>query len=272
MTDTLFDYSLRALRRDRAFHSNVAPFLHERAFDEILDRLATIRRTFEKVLLVGCPDPAWTGQLAEATGGAVDVIDPGPSFANAGGGRTEAEDRMELPLAHYDLCVAVGTLDTVNDLPSALMRIRLSLRDDSLLIGVLSGGETLPKLRAAMRAADSVTGRASPHVHPRIEPSALAGLLSAAGFVDPVVDVDRVNAGYADFNHLIRDLRAMGATNVLARQDRTPISKRARKAAIKDFAPDEGSKRTFELFELLHFAGWTAASGHSADPGPEIQG
>ena len=92
----------------------------------------------------------------------------------------------------YDLVLAVGTLDTVNDLPLALRLIRYAMRSDGLFIAALSGGDTLPRLRAAMRAADAVSGLAAPHVHPRIEPSALAPLLGDAGFVDPVVDVDRV--------------------------------------------------------------------------------
>ena len=46
-------------------------------------------------------------------------------------------------------------------------------------IGAISGGDTLPLLRAAMRAADTPAGAASPHVHPRIEAAALAPLLAA---------------------------------------------------------------------------------------------
>lgn len=256
MTDVLFDYALRAKRRDRAYRSGVPSFLHERAFEDIVERLSLIRRDFRSVLLIGCPDPGWKGRLASATGGAIDVVEPGPLFAQASGGRCVVEDAMDLPVGHFDLSVAMGTLDTVNDLPSALVRIRLALAGDGLLIGAVAGGETLPRLRAAMRAADAVSGRASPHVHPRIEPAALAGLLSAAGFVDPVVDIDRVQAGYGSLSSLLRDLRAMGATNILSRQSPSPLSKSARQAAIESFAPLTGEERTIEQFELLHFAGW----------------
>ena len=70
--------------------------------------------------------------------------------------------------------------------------MRYALRPGALLIGALSGGDTVPELRKAMRAADAVAGVAAPHVHPRIEASALAALLADAGFSNPVIDVDRV--------------------------------------------------------------------------------
>ena len=105
--------------------------------------------------------------------------------------------------ATYDLCLSIGTLDTIDDLPIALTGLRSVLAPDAFLIGALAGGDTLPQLRKAMRAADSVQGGSVPHVHPRIEAAALAGLLSAAGFVDPVVDVDRVAASYASLGDLV---------------------------------------------------------------------
>src|SRR5206468_1830619 len=82
----------------------------------------------------------------------------------------------------FDLVIAIGTLDTVNDWPRALRLVRHSMRNDGPFIGALSGGNTLPRLRAAMRAADAVAGSAAPHVHPRIEPAAVAPLLEHAGF------------------------------------------------------------------------------------------
>src|SRR4029079_3661580 len=103
---------------------------------------------------------------------AIDVRDRGRSFAQLAGGKLIVEDEWTPDPGIYDLVVAIGTLDTVNDLPLALRLLFAALTEDALLIGAISGGETLPKLRAAMRTADAVTGAASPHVHPRIEASA----------------------------------------------------------------------------------------------------
>jgi hypothetical protein len=138
--------------------------------------------------------------------------------------------------------------------------MRQSLKADALLIGAMSGGETLPRLRAAMRAADVVQGVAAPHIHPRIEAPSLAMLLSSAGFAMPVVDVDRVEVGYPSLGRLISDLRAMGATNVLTGRPRQPLSKAARLAAGAEFMRSSRGGRTAETFEILNFAAWTPAA------------
>jgi hypothetical protein len=265
MSGPIFDLRLRAQRRDRASRQGPALFLHERAFEDIMDRLAVVRRSFRSALLVGCPDSGWKDRL-EQIAAKVDVVDPGPLFAAQAGGRCVVEDAMDLEVSGYDLCVAIGTLDTVNDLPQAILRSRLALEPQGLFIGAMSGGDTLPRLRVAMRAADEQLGVASAHAHPRIDPSALAGLLAAAGFVDPVVDVDRVQVSYASLADLVRDLRAMGATNILHGRSRRPLSREAVKAAASAFAPGAGEERTVERFEILHFAGWTPSEQ------PEPQG
>jgi hypothetical protein len=120
----------------------------------------------------------------------------------------------------------------------------------------MAGGETLPQLRSAMRVADQAAGAAAPHVHPRVEPAALVGLLSAAGFERAVVDVDRVPVSYPSLDRLIGDLRRMGATNVLSARPRHSLSRRAREAAIAAFAAAGEGARTTETFEILHLAGW----------------
>jgi hypothetical protein len=244
----LFDMELRAKRRDRAARQGPELFLFERAFGDCLERLALVQRRFGRALLIGCLDPAWPERLRELAG-EVELPDPAPA----------ASERRS---ARYDLIVAIGTLDTVNDLPQALRSIRQAMQPDALFIGAMSGGDTLPQLRAAMRAADQVTGEASAHVHPRIEASAVAPLLSAAGFTMPVVDVDRVQVSYASLDRLVGDLRAMGATNILAARSRRPLSRRAVAAAAETFVATGNGERTVETFEILHFAAWSPPPGH----------
>ena len=244
---------LRALRRDRAARLGAELFLLESAFDDCLDRLSLMPRRFGRALLIGCPDPAWPERLRELTD-QVDTYDPGRLFAEAAAGAQLIEDSWEPRSDTYDLVLTIGTLDTINDLPRALITLRWGMKGDALLLGALSGGDTLPRLRSAMREADRVTGAATPHVHPRIEASALAPLLSSAGFVDPVVDIDRVPVSYPSLQRLVADLRRMTATNILAQRARTPISKRAYAAAAQDFSASGDGERTTETFEILHFA------------------
>lgn len=247
---------LRALRRDRAFRRGPELYLHERAFEDCLERLAFVTRTFDSALLIGCPDPAWPDRL-RAHAQRVDAMDPGPLFAAAAGGTTIVEDAWSPLPASYDLCVAVGTLDTVNDLARALRAIGSTLRSDSLFIGSMVGGDSLPRLRAAMFAADKLSGSAAPHVHPRIDGATLAALLSSAGFAMPVVDVDRVSLTFQSLSALVSDLRAMGATNLLHARRRTALSRAAVEAANRAFLEGIADGRAVEQVEILNFAAWS---------------
>ena len=251
----LFDSELRAMRRDRAARSGAELFLHVRAFEDCLERIAVMQRPFQRALLIGCPDPAWPEQL-RSLAAQVEVREPGHLFASQAAGQAIIEDTWEPREGAFDLVLAIGTLDTVNDLPLALRLIRYSMAPDALFIGAFSGGETLPQLRAAMRAADALTGTAAPHVHPRVEASALAPLLSSAGFANPVVDIERVPVSYRSLDGLVRDLRAMGATNILTARPRF-IGKAGYAAAAQAFGDASDEDRTTETFEILHFAAWT---------------
>jgi hypothetical protein len=254
----LFDMFLRSQRRDRALRTGPALFLHDRVFADIVERLEHVNRRFDHALLVGAANPDWVRSLAKVAG-KVTTVDPGSGFAGLAGGIQANEDELDLEPGSFDLAVAAGTLDTVNDLPGALLRLRFLLQPDSLLIGAMSGGDTLPRLRQAMRAADAVMGAAAPHIHPRIEPAALAQLLMSAGFAMPVVDVDRINVGYGSLRRLVADLRAMGATNVLQKRPTNPLGRAALAAAERDFAARADGGRTVETFEILHFAAWSPA-------------
>lgn len=245
------------MRRDRAARQGPELFLFERAFEDCLERVGIMQRQFERALLIGCPDARWPDRIRSIAVD-VDARDPGPLFAARANGEPLIEDAWLPPEAHYDLVIAIGTLDTVNELPLALRLIGHAMQPGGLLVGAVSGGDTLPQLRNAMRAADTVAGGAAPHVHPRLEAAALAPLLADAGFANPVVDIDRVPVSYSTFDRLIDDLRAMAGTNLLSARPRF-MGRAARTAAAKAFVAAGDGAKTVETFEILHFAAWTQA-------------
>lgn len=250
----LFDHRLRSLRRDRAIRTGIETFLYDRAFEDCLERLNGIHGDFSSVLLAGCPNRQWPKQLSPRT---IAVVDPGPLMAQKAGGRCADLEILPFDAGQFDLVITIGLLDTANNLPLAAAALELVLKPGGFLLGALAGGDSFPRLRSAMLAADSAAGQAAPHVHPRIEAAALGNLLSAAGFVQPVVDVDRVELSYPSIDRLVDDLRAMGATNVLNSRTRRPLTRRALDAARTAFL--DGEDRGTERVEILHFAAWKAS-------------
>jgi hypothetical protein len=259
----LFDRQLRALRRDRAARIGPDLLLLDRAFDECLDRLRDIQRSFDRALLIGCPSPDWPSRLG-GIASTVDVRDPGSLFATQGGALPIEEDRSDLGTGQYDLCVAIGTLDTVNDLPLALGLIGRALAPDAPLIGAMAGGNSLPALRGALIEAGRHEGRIVARTHPRVDAATLAQLLASSGFGMPVVDVDRVRLRYSGLDALVRDLRSMAATSVLA-QRAPPMSRIELERARQAFQSQAIDGRTEETVEILHFLGWTQQSREAAN-------
>jgi SAM-dependent methyltransferase len=183
--------------------------------------------------------------------------DPGFLFARASAGVQCDEDRLPFADGSFDLVLSVGLFDSVNDLPGALTLIRRVLRPDGLLLAAFVGAGSLPRLRAAMLAADEAQGGAAPRIHPQIDVRAAGDLLTRAGFALPVADVEPVHIRYSGLARLLSDLRGMAGTNVLRAQHRAPLSRLGYAAALADFdsAADPDGK-TVEKFDILHLSGW----------------
>ena len=239
-SDGPFDRFLRRLRRARAAASGgAADYLLRHMADELIERLDLVTRTFSDALVLG-PGDHLAERLRER-GLAVACSDAD-------------EDRLPFTGPVFDLIVSAGSLDTVNDLPGALIQIRRALRPDGLFLAAFVGAGSLPRLRRAMRAAESAENRPpSPRIHPQIDVRAAGDLLTRAGFALPVADCDTLNVRFSAFRILVADLRAMGATNILAARDKRPFGRTGLGAAIADFE-DEGG--TAERFEIVHLSGW----------------
>ena len=181
----LFDRDTRRLRRMRALRRG-DPFLLGRGFDEMIHSLDAIARPIRRLLLIGALDPAWAERLRRPDR---EVVAFEPALDGD-------EDRWNPDGQPFDAVLAAGTLDTVNDLPRALKAIRASMTADAPFLGFMVGGDSLPALRQSLIDADRAAGAAAPRAHPRIDAPTLAALLQHAGFVNPVVDVDRVTLRY----------------------------------------------------------------------------
>jgi len=237
--DQLFDPRLARLRRARAAPGDdPAFFLHRRAADELLERLDLVSRPFATAL-----------DLSSHSGLAERLSERGIAVTRF--------DEEGLPSAAgpFDLAVSLGLIDTVNDLPGALALIRRALKPDGLFLAAFAGAGSLPRLRRAMRAAEEAEGAgASPRIHPQIDVRAAGDLLVRAGFALPVVDREIVEVRFNSLMQLVGDLRGMGATNILARRQRRPFTRRGRAAAAADFGTD-----TLERFEIVYLSGWAPA-------------
>jgi SAM-dependent methyltransferase len=246
----IFDRKLLRLRQARARAFGPETFVVVGVAEQPGPRLSAVLRQFERAADVGTPTDAVRRVLA-ASGKVVAVY--GADHVTA--------DEEALPFADgsLDLAVSALALQFVNDLPGTLIQIRRALKPDGLLLAALLGGDTLIELREAFAEAEAeIEGGVSPRVAPFADVRVLGALLQRAGFALPVVDSDRLTVRYDSVFDLMKDLRRMGATNILSERRRTPL-KRATLAKMAEiyarrFADADGRVRA--TFEVAWLSGW----------------
>ena len=250
----IFGDRRRALRRDRAARNFAAhDFLYAAMADDVLERLSDVSRAFSDALVIGCPDDRLPGAL-RTLGMAVTCADPGPVFAVAAGGDQLREDALPYAPASFDLILCVGTLESINDLPGALIAMNRALKPDGLLLLSFLGAGSLPRLRAALLAGDG--DRPAQRLHPQVDVRALGDLLHRAGFAMPVADHQPLDVRYRSLFSLMADLRGAGLAQCLASAP-PPLTRAGLARAAEAFAGmADADGRTTERFVILHGSGW----------------
>ncbi len=170
-------------------------------------------------------------------------------------------DVRKLPLANGTVDLAFSSLMLQwCDLPrEAFAEISRVLRPGGLLLASTFGPMTLQELRTAWAAVDS-----APHVSHFPDLPDLASQLTAAGFEEPVLDIEQRPEHYADALTLQRELQALGARNADRARRRTLTGKsrwRAMTAQYELLRTPAGLPATWELIYMAAFANGQSASG-----------
>lgn len=230
-----------------------AAFLHERVVADLADRLEAIPRPFARVLALGGGGlfseevrarPELSARIGAILEADLDFIDP---------------EQLSFAPNSFELIVSPLALHWINDLPGALIQLRLALKPDGLLLASLFGGETLHELRLSLIEAEAeLTGGAGPRVSPFADLQDIAGLLQRAGFALPAADRDVVTVRYGEPMRLLADLRAMGETSALRERSPRALSRRILARAFEIYSErysEDGRVRA--TFEILTATGWS---------------
>lgn len=245
--EPIFDRALALTRAERK-HGAEPNILTRTIAEELVERLSFVNRRFEHTLLIAAEPEAIAVRLRE--GGQVKELERRKPCAG---------DDLGLPPQRYDALFSILDLQTVNDVPGALIQMRRALKPDGLLLACLFAGDTLTELRQSWLAAEAaVSGGVSPRVSPMIDVRELGGLLQRAGLALPVADLDRTMVRYADAVSLIHEIRELGLSNILLGRSRTPVSRRLMGAAInhyqRNFSDPDGRVRA--TVDVAWITGW----------------
>jgi len=254
---TIFSPARRIAARRRMLSLQSAPegadFILGDIVEDMVERLAFLSHEPKKSLIIG--DTSSLRRTRMPLCFRVGPADDSAMLADIVGyfDHIALDLEQPLPFGPYDFIAVVGLLDTVNDLPGALIHIRRALAPGGRAIASFVGAGSLPVLRRIMLAADGE--RPAARIHPMVDVRAGAQLLQRAGWADPVADSRTLTVAYRSFDRLVADLRAQGLGNVLA--SRAPaLGKAALERARRAFAAEADEQgRVVETFEVLTLNG-----------------
>ncbi len=252
----VFDRELvaRHLRRRPAAHDD---FVTALVLDDLRERLGTVTRSFTQALIMA-PDASVLPTAGRSANGPFD-FERASSVLEVPGVPLVDPEALDLPGRGYDLIVSLFDLDVVDDVPGFLARARAHLRGDGLFMAAAVGGDSLTELREAFLSADAeIGGGAFLRVAPFIPLSEAAGLLQRAGLALPVSDVETHTVRYQSPLSLMRELKALGASNPLAdRPTKFATLKllQAASDAYHNLAADSDGRIRATL-EIVWMSGW----------------
>jgi len=162
-------------------------------------------------------------------------------------------DAEKLPLrgAGVDLVWSNLALQWLNDPRPALAEFHRVLRIGGLASFTTFGPDTLRELRAAFAEVDRRT-----HVSRFLDMHDIGDVLVQCGFADPVMDMETITVTYADATVLMRDLKAIGATNATAGRPRGLMGRAHLRRLTAAFERMRSNGRLPATFEVIYGHAW----------------
>lgn len=267
------DYVLekRLVRRafDRAAHSyDSSAVLQREVSERMLSRLEYVRIAPDAILDAG----SGTGRGRQALGGIypdATVIELDLSLAMLLQARPEMPwwkrpfahmpqqvcgDIENLPLKSASMGMVWSNLalQWCNDLDGALSEIRRVLKPEGLFMFSTFGPDTLKELRRAFPATD-----AHVHVNRFIDMHDIGDALLHCGFAMPVMDMECITLTYEDVRGVMRDLKAIGAHNVMRGRPRGLFGRSAWARVVENYESMRCAGRLPATFEVIYGHAWT---------------
>jgi malonyl-CoA O-methyltransferase len=125
------------------------------------------------------------------------------------------------------------------------------LAPGGLLMFSTFGPDTLKELRSAYEGTDGRT-----HVNRFVDMHDIGDMLVAAGYADPVMDMEKITLTYADVRALMRDLKVIGAHNATRGRPDALSGKSLLQAVERNYEAFRREGRLPATFEVVYGHAW----------------
>ena len=156
------------------------------------------------------------------------------------------------------------TLQWCNDIGQTFAEVHRVLKPEGLFMFSTFGPDTLHELRQAFLGMDD-----SSHVNHFVDMHDIGDLLVYNGFAMPVMDMEYITLTYDDVVSVMRDLKAMGAHNVIQGRKRGLTGKIGWKKVLDNYETIRKDGKLPVTFEVVYGHAWKLESRKNND-GREI--
>ncbi|MES1980983.1 MAG: malonyl-ACP O-methyltransferase BioC [Pseudomonadota bacterium] len=269
MNEFLIDkHQMRRAFSRAAQQYDAAAVLQREVCKRMLERLDYIKLQPMRVLDAGSGTGWGTRQLAERYPAAQLVaLDIAPGMLRVARDQSGwwrklfAGSRQSLLCADIEtLPLGAGSMELIwsnlavqwcNDLPEAFSEMHRALKVDGLVMFSTFGPDTLKELRAAFHGADGYN-----HVNRFADMHDIGDMLVAAGFAEPVMDMEYITLTYDDVKAVMQDLRSIGAHNATAGRARGLMGKETWRKVLENYERLRVGGRLPATFEVIYGHAW----------------
>jgi malonyl-CoA O-methyltransferase len=168
-------------------------------------------------------------------------------------------DVEQIPLANASINMVWSNLalQWCNDLPATFVELNRILSVEGLLIFSSFGVDTLHELRHAFKDVDGYN-----HLNRFADLHDVGDMLVAAGFADPVMEMERITLTYNDVRAVMQDLKSIGANNATSGRANGMMGKTTWQRVIENYEMLRVAGKLPATFEIIY--------GHAWKPAPKI--
>ncbi len=171
-------------------------------------------------------------------------------------------DVEALPLAvqSVDMVWSSLAVQWCNDLPATFAGLHRIIRNDGLLLFSTFGPDTLSELRSAFSGVDGYN-----HISRFADMHDIGDMLVAAGFADPVMEMEKITLTYADVKAVMQDLRDIGAHNATSGRAPGMLGKAKWARIVQNYEALRRDGRLPATFEIIYGHAWRVPPKLTAD-------
>lgn len=254
----------RAFERAASTYDEHAALQNE-VEDRLLERVPFFNLEPARVLDLGCGTGRGSAALQRLFPQAQVVsLDWSEAMLQRTGQRPDAKldrvraDMHALPFAprRFDLVFSSLTVQWSAQEPGLFREVLRALRPGGLFLFSSLGPDTLHELRSAWAAVDP-----RPRVNQFADMHDIGDALVAAGFQDPVMDMEMLVLEYVKVMDLMRDLKAIGATNAASQRAAGLMNRTRLQRVIEAYEPFRRDDRYPASYEVVYGTAFGAPEG-----------